>query len=120
MAQRAANYPIVRDSQGEQTNPTTATVMADTGELDAEEGGGGIYEALVVASASATAEFQVQVRNTANSGNVGDTHIFYAAANTPVAIPFRFEVERDERIRVMMNANLTGDAVVNLIAQRVA
>jgi hypothetical protein len=120
MAQRAANYPIVRDSQGEQTNPTTATVMADTGELDAEEGGGGIYEALVVLSASATAKFQVEVRNAANGATVGDAHIVYAAANTPVAIPFRFEIERDQRIRVMMNANLTGTAAVNLVAQRVA
>lgn len=120
MAQRASNYPVVRDSQGEQTNPTTSTVLADTGELDAEEGGGGIYEVLVVASCTVAAEFVVQVRNTANDGNVGDTHVFYVAASTPAAVPFRFEIERDQRIRVLPNAAITGDAVASVFAQRVA
>lgn len=120
MAQRAANYPIIRDSQGEQTNPDTTTVMADTGAITAAQGGGGIYEALVIASASAAAEFVVQVRNTANSGNTGDVHIFYAPAGSPVAVPLRFEITLSERVRVMMNAALTGDAVASIFLQRVA
>lgn len=120
MSFRQANFPVIRDSQGEQTNPTTATVMADSGALSEVVGGGGIYEALVIVSTTVNAEFVVQRRNTANDGNVGDVHVFYASANNTVSVPFRFEVERNERIRVMMNANLTGDAVANVIVQRVA
>ena len=128
MAQRLANYPMYSDSQGEATNPTTATVMADTGILgtlrpgstDAYWGGGGIYEVLVTTSATAVAEFVLQRRNVANNANVGDVHIFYVPANQTVAIPFRMEAEAGERFRVMMNANLTGDAVANVQAQRVA
>ncbi len=116
MANRLSNYPIIRDSQGEKTNPTGGTtVLADTAALD-----GGIYEVLVVASASAAAEFVVQVRNAANDANIGDTHIFYAPANTPVSVPFRFEIDADQRVRVLCNADLTGDAVANVFAQRVA
>ena len=124
MAQRQAFYPVIRDSQGEQTNPTTATVMADTGALidtsTAYTGGGGIYEVLVSLSATALAEFVVQRRNVANGASVGDVFVFYCPANAGRDVPLRFEVEAGERIRVMMNANLTGDAVANITAQRVA
>lgn len=121
MADRSANFPIVRDTQGTQTNPTTATVMADTGAITAAQGGAGIYEVLVTGSASASAIFSVQVRNAANDGNIGDVHSFRVAANTTVAIPYRFELlERSQRFRVMMHTNLTGDAEANVVAQRVS
>lgn len=131
MANRLSNYPLLTDSQGEQTNPTTATVMADTGALGNAytsdigaqtyyKGGGGIYEVTGSASATATAEFVIQLRNAANGANVGDTQVFYCGANTTVPFFFKFEVENGQRIRVMMNTNLTGDAVVDITAQRVA
>ena len=124
MAQRLSNYKIYSDSQGEATNPTTATVMADTGVIQDGTGGfnngGGVFEILVVASATATAEFVVQRRNSANSANVGDVVIFYCPANNTVSVPLRFELESGERFRVMMNANLTGDAVATIQAQRAA
>lgn len=125
MAFRAANFPVIIDSQGESTNPVATTVMADTGALTSGTGGytltgGGVYEVLVVASATALAEFAVQRRNAANGANVGDVQIFYVAASGCVSVPFRFEAENGERFRVVMNANLTGDAVANITAQRVA
>lgn len=120
MSQRQANGTVVADCQGEQTNPTTATVMADTGALGAEVGGGGTYEILVVVGQTALAEYQLQRRNAANGALVGDALIFYGPANNTVAIPFRLEAERGERFRVMMNANLTGDAVASIMVQRVA
>lgn len=120
LSSRFANFPVVRDSQGETTNPTTTTVMADTGAIPADLGGTGVYEVLVVASASARAEFLVQQRNIQNDANVGDAHVFYVPTDVPVAVPFRFYIEVGERVRVMMNANLTGDAAVSVIAQRVA
>lgn len=117
---RVANFPVIRDSQGEQTNPTTTVVLADTDELGDAAGGTGTYEVLVVASATATAEFVVQLRNRANSVNVGDVHIFYVAANTTVSVPLRYSVESGQRVRVLINTNLTGDAVVSVFAQKVA
>ena len=120
VSDRKANFPVLRASIGEATNPTATTVMADLGALNDNAGGTGTYEALVVASATALAEFSIQLRNANNSGNVGVEHIFYVTANSATAIPFRFTVELNQRLRVVMNANLTGDAVVNLQAQKVA
>ena len=104
--------PVIQ-SNGEITNPTT-NVMADTGRLRS-----GFYEVLVVASASAAAEFVIQRRSVGSLSTVGSGIIFYAPASQAVAVPARFEVGENENIRVMMNANLTGDAVATITAQRI-
>ena len=117
---RIANFPIIRDSQGELTNPTTSTLLADSGPIGEESGGTGVYEVLILASATATAEFVVQHRNNQNNQTVGDAVIFYTPANVPVPVPMRFFVDKGDRIRVLPNASLTGDAVVNIFLQRVA
>ena len=120
MLSRIADYPIVRDSAGEQTNPTTSTVMADTGHRALFTGGTGFYEVLCAASTTANAQFQLEVRNRANDATVGDAHVFYCPANQTVAVPFRVQLESEQRLRIMMNANLTGDAAATVVAQRVA
>ena len=67
------------DSQGELTNPTRETVLADTGELSA-----GIYLIRVSGGASANAQFQLQHRNAANDANVGaNAHIAAVLADSP-------------------------------------
>lgn len=119
MSLRQSNYPVLIDCQGEQTNPTTATVMADVGAINNEEGGGGIYEAVCVVSASALAKFQIERRNSANTATVGDAQVFYCPAAGSFTVTFRFEILSGERIRMMMNANLTGTATANLTVQRV-
>jgi len=115
MSYRNANYPIVRASEGEKTNPTLAALAADSGALQ-----GGIYEVLVTAAQTALAEYSVQRRNAANGANVGVEMVIYGPANNTIAVPFRFEVEAGERVRVVMNAALTGDSVVTLTSQQVA
>src|SRR3990167_9369243 len=120
LLQRFANYPVIRDSQGELTNPLTTTVLADTGRITDDKGGSGVYEVLILASASAAAEFVVQHRNAGNDTTIGDPVIFYAPAGVPVPVPMRFEIDALDRLRVLVNANLTGDAVVTIFAQRVA
>lgn len=120
MSEYQSNYPVVSDSQGEQTNPTTATVMADTGALGSSVGGGGIYEAFVVASASVLGKFQVERRNAANDATVGDVRPFYCLAASSVGYLFRFEILNGEWIRVMMTANLTGTAEATITVQRVS
>lgn len=109
------NLPLVVDSQGEKTNPTTSTVLADTGALTYP----GVYEFLVVASASAAAQMQVQHRNVANDAVVSDACGFYLAASAPAEFRGRFFINTSERIRVMMDDNLTGTAFVNIFAWRV-
>jgi hypothetical protein len=115
MAYRHANFPVVRDSQGIATDSTSGTVKADTSTIPA-----GVYEVLVICAQTALAVYTLQVRNAANSATVGDAHSFYGHANGTVALPFRVELEPNQRIRVVMGANLTGDSGVSIIAQRVA
>lgn len=115
MALVMGNYPTTRDSQGEQANPGTSTVMADTGTLKQ-----GIYEVLVIASASADAQMVIQHRDAANTGNVGDNVVFYVSGGGPVEVRGRFDINlADERFRVMMDNALTGDAVATIFAWRV-
>lgn len=108
-------YPIAHDASADETNPTTATILADTGALE-----GGIYRAHLVLGASAAAKFAVQRRNAANSANVGDVVNIYVAAGTTEEVTLRFALEKDERVRVTMLANLTGTASAAIQAQRVA
>lgn len=118
--QRQANYPVLIGSEGELTNPSSGDVAADSGAIASEDGGGGVYEALVNVSSTALAEFAVQRRNAANGANVGTAPIIYCPANSGRDPVFRFEIERGERIRVVLNANLTGTCVANITVQRVA
>lgn len=109
-------WPSIIDSQGEKTNPTTTTVMADTGALPT-----GVYDVTVIFSTEANAQFQVEHRNAANDGNVSDVAIYYAQANASVApVIIRYATgQRNERFRVMLNQNLTGVAAVTIEAHRV-
>lgn len=97
------NRPIL-DSQGEQTNPTAGTVMADSGAVPF----GGPYEARIIINASAAAQFQVQRRNTANGANVGAVVGLYVAAGQGAQFVLLYVLEANERLRVTMDDNLTG------------
>jgi hypothetical protein len=81
--------------------------------------GGGVYDVEVYGAATATCEMALQVRNAANDANVGDAHVFYVGANATVRLSVPLEVEGGQRIRVVANANLTGDAVASVFAKRV-
>lgn len=110
----AAHYPVVRDASAIETNPTTATILADSGAQK-----GGIYEARLVLGASAAATFAVQQRNAANDGNSGDVVVVYVAAGQSECPILRFQLEPNERVRVTMAANLTGTGAASLMLQRV-
>jgi hypothetical protein len=107
-----SNAPVI-DCQGVQTNPTTATVMADTGELPS-----GIYEVLVMCSASATARMQLEHRNAANGASVSDVAPWRLSANAPAEFRGVYFLNKLERLRVMMTANLTGDGEAVIYATR--
>jgi hypothetical protein len=113
MSQRSVSAAPVVDCQGVKTNPTTATVMADTGVLPS-----GNYEVLVMASASATARFEVQHRNAANDAAASDVAPFRLSANAPAEFRAMYFVNYGDRIRVMPTADLTGDGEATIFVQR--
>lgn len=114
MADLTASVPII-DSQAESTNPTTSTVLADTGAITAP----GVYEVLVCTSASANAQFVLQHRNAANGGNISDTAGFYTLANSGSEFRGRYFINYNERLRVLPDDNLTGTAFCTIYAWRV-
>jgi hypothetical protein len=109
MAQRAIKNKPFLETEGKQTDPDTTDVMADTGALTA-----GIWEFKVSLGASAAATFLVQRRNAANSDDVGDVPVVYVPAGATGQYVYTFEIETGERVRVMMEANLTGTAAAVL------
>lgn len=106
------NRPVLK-SVAQATNPSSGNVMADTGALRA-----GNYEFRIFPGASATAEFAVQRRNSANGANVGDVVVLYGAAGQTGGYVLTYSLEADERIRVVMNASLTGTAAVAINGER--
>lgn len=99
------NAPIL-DSQGELTNPTTATVIADSGVVAFR----GLYEVRVIIGGSVAAQFQLQRRNAANGANVGDVVGLYGAAGQSSQFVLNYYLDAGERVRLMMDDNLTGTA----------
>jgi hypothetical protein len=115
MAQSNAAYAAYHDSAGKTNNPTTASVLADTGALP-----GAMYDVRVLVGCSAAATFNVQHRNAANSGNVSDTVLIRAAAGQTGEYILKYALNKDERIRVVPEANITGDAEITIQAIKVA
>jgi hypothetical protein len=105
------NRPIL-DTQGQLTNPTTSTLIADTGALPA-----GLYEIRVLMGASVAAQFLIARRDAGNSADVGDVPVVYTPAGQTSQIVLLYELEASERVRVMMNAAITGTAAATVQAE---
>lgn len=117
MSERQVNEAPIIDSQGELTDPADDTVVADTGQITSP----GLYDILVLAVASASAQVKLQHRNAANTANVDDESGIYVPANQSVVVPWRFAINnKNERIRVIMDDALTGTMWCSINAQRVA
>lgn len=106
------NPPRV-ETEGELTNPTTATVMADTGALAA-----GRWHIFVSIGCSVAGQFQIQRRNAANGANVGDVPVKYIAAGQSAQFVYQTVLEAGERVRVLPDDNVTGTAVADLVFQQ--
>lgn len=104
------------EAEAEATNPTAGTVMADTGAVSQ----GGIYTMRITLGANAQAAFDVQRRNAANGANVGDVVTLYAPTSGSGQYVFDYELVVSERVRVVMNANLTGKACAAINFERVS
>jgi hypothetical protein len=112
MAVRADGNPPILASEGQKSNPTTATLMADTGALKA-----GLYEVRLIIGANDTAVFVFQRRNAANGANVGAVPVIYCAAGLSPEYVLLVTAEEGERFRVMMQTNHTGTAAATIQAE---
>jgi hypothetical protein len=108
------SYPHVQNSTGPQTNPTTATILADTGVLP-----GGIYQVFVLVGCSVAAKFSLEHRNASNDANVSDTMVIRAAAGQTGQYAFKFSVNHNERLRIAPQANITGEGEASLQVFRI-
>lgn len=113
MATFSASYPPIHDSQGTQTNPGIATVLADTGAVASR-----LYDVKVLVGCSVAAILAVQVRDSANATTNQDEVIIRAAAGQTGEYVFKFALNTNERVRVLPKVAITGDAeaTVQLVA----
>lgn len=110
-----SNPPAAFNSAGKTNNPTTATVLADTGALASA-----IYEVRVFVGCDVAATFVVQHRDAANTGNVGSVPVLRAAAGQTAEYVFTTALNANERMRVLPEANITGNAEATVEATRIA
>jgi hypothetical protein len=75
---------------------------------------------LVVTSASANAQFQLQHRQPSTGALASDTAGFYVPANNPTEIRGIYGIEAHDELRVMMDDALTGTAWATIYATQVA
>lgn len=106
------------ESEGVQTDPTTSTVMADTGAITAGSYSPGTtdlsFQFTITAWCSAAANFSIQRRNTANGANVGDVVVIRVPADLACQYLFVYTLASGERLRVLPTANITGTAAVTI------
>lgn len=109
MAQRQpGNKPLI-GSVAIATNPTSGTLMADSGAVV----NNGNYEARIIISQSAAAVYNVARRNAANGADVSPFPVaLYGAGGQSSQYCILVHLEAGERVRVTMGANLTGQAQV--------
>lgn len=111
MAERDA-YAISRDGNTKQTNATTSDVQADTDALPA-----GVYDIKIITGASVAATWLVQLRDSINVNNVGDTHTLYTAAGQSAEFVItKLLLSRNERVRLLPEANIIGTSASSIFA----
>lgn len=114
MATRTVSYAPLYFTATPTTNPTSGTVIVDSGALTQ-----GMYELRLLPGASAAALFTLQHRDSTNASNIAAISIRAAAGQTAEYV-LKFAVNSNERIRLVMGANLTGDAEGALQIERIA
>lgn len=114
MAIYNAAYAAVHNSAGKTTNPTTASVLADTGAVTY----GGLYEVRILVGCSAAATFYLQHRDATNATTTTQVLLRAAAGQTGEYI-LKYNLAASERLRALPEANITGDAEITIQAIRV-
>jgi hypothetical protein len=117
MALRQPYAPPILGSVAIATNPSSGTVMADTGAV----GHDGNYEIRIILSQSAAAVYSLARRNLANGADISPTPIvLYGAAGQSSQYALMVPLLTGERVRVTMGASLTGQSQVAIQAECMA
>lgn len=114
MAIRNVSFDSIKNSAGDQSSPSSGTVMADTGALAA-----GMYEVRCTVTASAAAQFAFQYRDVGNANTLFGSTLIIPANSFGQAL-FELAVNTTERLRIVMNADLTGTGSASITAKKVA
>jgi len=114
MAQRSPGNPPILAAVALATNPTSGTVVADSGAIAK----GGLFEVRIIVSPSAAAAFALQRRNTANDANISPFPVTLYAQAQSAQYAVLVSLETNERFRVVMGADLTGTAMALLQLER--
>lgn len=110
----ASTQTIGFNSAGEQTNPGTSTVLATTGAKPH-----GRYLCLVTLSCTVNTQFDIQRRNSTDASTIS-TLTVYVPANDSRQVTVGLVLEASERVRVVPNAAIVGDAVAAINWQRIS
>lgn len=99
---------------GLQSNPSAATILADTGARSGPAGSTEtILELRLLATSSAVCGIEIQHRNAANNANVWQ-HAFRLAADAAINIELPVTIANGERVRVVMLTSPTGQVQASL------
>lgn len=96
------------------TNPVDTTVLVDSGVLKA-----GNYLVQVVAGSSVAWVYDLQHRDAPNTGNVHTQRRRPAAGPEDCVFTAKFKITLNERVRVVLVGNITGEVQVSLLIQEV-
>jgi hypothetical protein len=99
------------------TNPTSGTVLADTGaRSEASPSEGTEYEWMLLASTTASARIVVAHRNATDTADVASFSVLLPAG--VVAFPVFARLFQNQRVKVTLGAAITGDISVALLQVR--
>ena len=94
---------------GEQTNPATDAIVADTGQI-----GPGRYGFDIVIASAVAVNLMVEHRNLANDANV-NAQVVYMGATDQVQFYLDVELLAGERVRIRVVTGITGKMQASII-----
>jgi len=97
-------------------NPSSGTVLADTGPISAASPLGSVYEYIVVASSTTSAQLLVEHRDANNASTIESFNVLLPAG--VVAFPAPVKISQNERVRVVLVSAITGSISVGLLETR--
>ncbi|MEO0248705.1 MAG: hypothetical protein ABIN58_04005 [candidate division WOR-3 bacterium] len=91
------------------TNPTAGTVLCDSGQLV-----GSNYLFGVIGYCSGTCTYDIEVRNAANTETLFYLRRLFSQGTDDFMFPNKLYIEQGQRIRVVLQNNVSGDAMACL------
>lgn len=101
------------NTEGQKSTPSSGTVLADTGQLLAQE-----WRATILLSATVTANVKLQHRNANNNGNVEELALSILSSNPLFISQLAISVlNADERIRIITDGTILGNVQASIFLE---